>query len=80
MHWFIIIAVIFAIIYGIYLLKEEASDITKAIIFLLVSAIVFAIIGTFAFETICAFLWKASLIIAGILFLYGIYKSLFNKK
>lgn len=78
MHWIIIIALIIAIIYGIYKLKEEASDLTKAIIFLLISAVVFAIIGTFAFETICAFLWKTSLVIAGLLFLYNVYKKFFK--
>ncbi|MCH5189937.1 MAG: hypothetical protein J1F37_05175 [Oscillospiraceae bacterium] len=78
MHWVIIIGIIIAIIYGIYSFKNNASDSTKAIIFLLIAAAVFAIIATFAFKTVFGFLWKASLIIAGLLFLYNIFTKFFE--
>lgn len=78
MKWVIIIGIIAAIIYGIYRFKTNASDLTKAIIFLLVAAVIFAVIATFAFKAVFGFLWKASLLIAGLLFLYNIFKKLFE--
>lgn len=78
MHWVIIIGIIIAIIYGVYSFKTNASDLTKAIIFLLIAAVIFAIIATFAFKAVFGFLWKSSLIIAGLLFLYSIFKKLFG--
>ena len=78
MKWVIIIGIIIAIIYGIDCFKTNASDSTKAIIFLLIAAAIFAVIATFAFKTVFGFLWKASILIAGLLFLYNIFTKLFE--